>query len=113
MPKDQGKGSNDYVAWLRYVQGNEGRPTRIVICDSDAPGAFKVYRSITANDVMKNPYISGCPACRTVPVRDWNDSRAPVVADHLGIGWVVVCNYCGVLYVITHEAMKEEGKGTT
>jgi hypothetical protein len=34
--------SDDYVAWLRYV--HEGERTRIVVCDSDAPGAFKVYR---------------------------------------------------------------------
>lgn len=35
--------SNDYVAWLRYV--SEGEQTRIVVCDSDAPNAFKVYRT--------------------------------------------------------------------
>ena len=34
--------SDDYVAWLRYVQA--GEQTRIVICSSDQDGAFKVYR---------------------------------------------------------------------
>src|ERR1700758_2884840 len=30
---------DDYVAWVRYTK------TSIVTCDSDAPGAFKVYRA--------------------------------------------------------------------
>ena len=29
---------SNHVAWLRYTERN------IVVCDSDAPGAFKVYR---------------------------------------------------------------------
>lgn len=29
---------DNYVAWLRYVNGT------IRVCDSDSPGAFKVYR---------------------------------------------------------------------
>lgn len=33
-----------HVAWLRYKVGNDGRPTTIHLCDSDSPGAFKVYR---------------------------------------------------------------------
>lgn len=33
----------EHVAWCRYVHAHE-RPTRIVLCDSDAPGAFPVYR---------------------------------------------------------------------
>ena len=33
---------DNYVAWCRYVTSGE-RPTRIVLCDSDAPGAFRVY----------------------------------------------------------------------
>lgn len=34
----------EYVAWCRYVIEHD-KPTRIVLCDSDEPGAFKVYRS--------------------------------------------------------------------
>lgn len=30
--------TSDHVAWLRYTR------TTIQLCDSDAPGAFKVYR---------------------------------------------------------------------
>lgn len=36
----------DHVAWCRYLIEHD-RPTRIVLCDSDEPGAFKVYRSQT------------------------------------------------------------------
>lgn len=35
---------SDHVAWLRYNDHNGARPTTIHLCDSDAPGAFKVYR---------------------------------------------------------------------
>lgn len=34
---------DDYVAWLRY-QHHDGDVTTIHVCDSDAPGAFRVYR---------------------------------------------------------------------
>lgn len=34
----------DHVAWLRYSEYNGTRPATIHLCDSDAPGAFKVYR---------------------------------------------------------------------
>lgn len=32
----------EHVAWLRYDRS--GKVTRIACCDSDAPGAFRVYR---------------------------------------------------------------------
>lgn len=34
---------NDYVAWMQYRRHNG--MTTIHVCDSDSPGAFKVYRS--------------------------------------------------------------------
>lgn len=34
--------AQEHVAWLRYVRAHD-RPTRIQLCDSDTPGAFKVY----------------------------------------------------------------------
>ena len=37
------KEPDNYVAWCRYV--NQPNATRIQLCDSDAPGAFKVYRA--------------------------------------------------------------------
>jgi hypothetical protein len=43
----------EHVAWCRYVTQHE-RPTRIVICDSDAPGAFKVYRPALACGVDRD-----------------------------------------------------------
>lgn len=36
---------SDHVAWLRFNDHNGRRPTTIHLCDSDAPGAFKVYRA--------------------------------------------------------------------
>jgi hypothetical protein len=33
---------DNYVAWLRFKRS--GEYTQVVVCDSDAPGAFKVYR---------------------------------------------------------------------
>ena len=45
--------TDDYVAWLRY-QHHDGDVTTIHVCDSDAPGAFRVYRArgaeVTNND---------------------------------------------------------------
>ena len=34
---------DEYVVWLRFVRG-PGDSKRIVVCDSDEVGAFKVYR---------------------------------------------------------------------
>lgn len=39
----------EHVAWVRYIY-KHGAPTRIVLCDSDAEGAFKVFRSQTVAD---------------------------------------------------------------
>lgn len=33
----------EHVAWCRYIM-RHGNPTRIVLCDSDADGAFQVFR---------------------------------------------------------------------
>lgn len=38
-------GEDDYVAWCRYKYNPEGGIESIVTCDSDAKGAFKVYRA--------------------------------------------------------------------
>lgn len=34
---------DDYVAWMRYQSGENGR-TRILVCDSNDPKAFRVWR---------------------------------------------------------------------
>jgi hypothetical protein len=36
--------SDDYVAWLRTVGATDDLKRHLQICDSDTPGAFKVYR---------------------------------------------------------------------
>lgn len=40
MPQDQA--SVEHVAWCRWIR-QDGKPTRIDLCDSDAEGAFPVY----------------------------------------------------------------------
>lgn len=39
----------EHVAWCRYIT-QEPRPTRIVLCDSNAPNAFRVYHE---HDVLR------------------------------------------------------------
>lgn len=41
-------GGDDYVAWCRYIYDESGDIQTIEACDSDAPGAFKVYRATPA-----------------------------------------------------------------
>lgn len=65
---------NEPVAWLRYVTGHE-RPTRIVVCSSDHPDAFPVYRGTEAQVHTKVVYL----------YRHEDDStqvRAPHINDH-------------------------------
>ena len=35
---------NDYVAWLCFRNRKDNQQPYLAICDSDTPGAFKVYR---------------------------------------------------------------------
>lgn len=42
---DSRVGEDDYVAWCRYTYDSDGSIKTIVTCDSDAKGAFKVYRA--------------------------------------------------------------------
>jgi len=44
-------GARQHVAWLRYNDHNGRRATTVHLCDSDAPGAFKVYREQPKPDV--------------------------------------------------------------
>ncbi len=43
VPIPSPQAEREHVAWLRYII-ESGKPTRVVVCDSDAPKAFKVYR---------------------------------------------------------------------
>jgi hypothetical protein len=45
----QAREGDDYVAWCRYTYDNSGSIKSIVTCDSDAKGAFKVYRAVSPN----------------------------------------------------------------
>jgi hypothetical protein len=35
---------DDYVAWMRFAHRTDNQQPYLQICDSDAEGAFKVYR---------------------------------------------------------------------
>jgi hypothetical protein len=41
---------SEHVAWCRYNDHNGARPVTIHLCDSDAPGAFKVYRAPASSE---------------------------------------------------------------
>lgn len=47
----------EHIGWCRYVTGHE-KATRIVLCDSDAPGAFKVYRSAPTSVPLTDEQIT-------------------------------------------------------
>lgn len=46
---------NDYVAWLRFTESGS-----ILTCDSDAKGAFKVYRE----QALRDSFVNGLNECR-------------------------------------------------
>jgi hypothetical protein len=49
--------TDNYVAWLRYIR--EGERTRIVVCDSDADGAFMAYRHSKSETQLATPSARG------------------------------------------------------
>lgn len=49
---------DDYVAWCRYIYNDGGGIQSIVTCDSDAKGAFKVYRQPDAVSIPTEPEVS-------------------------------------------------------
>ena len=73
---DQPKSEHaDYVGWCRFVVRHE-RPTRLELCDSDADGAFKVYR---------HPETRATPPDRAAPVfrpMHHEDGRQAWYLDH-------------------------------
>lgn len=54
--------NDDYVAWLRYKHHPNG-DTSIHVCDSDAEGAFKVYRQTTPSSVAPTEFDKECVRC--------------------------------------------------
>lgn len=62
----------EHVAWLRYDDHNGMRPTTLHLCDSDAPGAFKVFRTAkreaVAGGVVWQARARGCS--------EWSDVGA-------------------------------------
>lgn len=84
------RNSDDYVAWLRYV--HEGERTRIVVCDSDAKGAFKVYRRFALDPPREPPAKE--PHC-------W----------HRRIGSDGICSDCGKRAAIALDGAEQAAEG--
>lgn len=88
---------DDWVAWLRYDYTNEETTgTTINVCDSDAPGAFKVYRrpAATSSSASAGPppfmVVTVSEDCREISIEHPNSAgfdqvfRAHVaLRDHL------------------------------
>jgi len=55
-PPTAGEGDN-YVAWLRHKHHDDGKVT-IHLCDSDSPGAFKVYRHAAPPATVSEEMVS-------------------------------------------------------
>lgn len=74
--------SNDYVAWLTFRK-KDGTHSggRIRICDSDSPGAFKVYRAAPVSAVLESIDIANELAAKE---QTWNAAmeRAAEIADY-------------------------------
>src|SRR5882762_465745 len=71
---------NNHVAWLRYIR--EGERTRIIVCDSDALGAFQVYRGVnreTKDTWTPQPKVSKgvCEHCGTAIIDNCLRCGAP------------------------------------
>lgn len=58
---------SEHVAWLRYKSDPTGnKPPRIKLCDSDDPGAFKVFRRAAPAQPVIEPVVRFCPGCGLV-----------------------------------------------
>lgn len=92
---------DDWVAWLRYDFTNEETTgTTIRVCDSDAKGAFKVYRAtapasvpvaqpptadaeMVALEIVKSLYNVNCFECSDVFCAHWQSESASIIYDAL------------------------------
>jgi hypothetical protein len=54
---------DDYVAWCRYTYDESGSIKSIVTCDSDAKGAFKVYRAVPDSTARANAIDEAIATC--------------------------------------------------
>lgn len=92
-----------HVAWCRYVTKNE-RPTRIVLCDSDAEGAFPVFRRPHDGECTNDLYA------RSVCEGMWADKCDDVTAlvDALRVVYSLAGENRDVKRIV-HEAIAKHG----
>lgn len=92
-----------HVAWCRYVTKHE-RPTRIVLCDSDAEGAFPVFRRPHDDECTNDLYA------RSVCEGMWADKCDDVTAlvDALRVVYSLAGENRDVKRIV-HEAIAKHG----
>ena len=102
-PTVRQRAPSTHVAWCRYVTKHE-RPTRIVLCDSDADGAFPVFRYPHDDECQNDCYA------RSVCEGMWADKCDDVVA--LVEALRAVYSLAGEnqeVHRIVHEAIAKHG----
>lgn len=116
MTKKTAKVLNEHVAWLRFTgHGSfaDGRMNRLVLCDSDDEGAFKVFRECTVREILEQGAAAmelaerqdkriaeleaarrWIPVSERLPAHDKfvlaavKYSSQPIIAKNTGFGWV-------------------------
>lgn len=76
--------TDNYVAWLRRSGATDDPHRHLVLCDSDSPGAFKVYRRGPSCTVCPGTMEYRCPSCGSTP---GPSGATPVNSAH--------CSICG------------------
>ena len=106
-----------YVAWLRYENHEGQSPTAIHLCDSDEPGAFKVWR----HPSKAEPFAYACPAKCGRLWRDNKDgsmslfgpkSNSCVVCEPMGLDQLVKVYAAPVAQPATEQAEAPRKLGT-
>ncbi len=90
----------EHVAWLRYDDHNGMRPTTLHLCDSDAPGAFKVFRT------AKREAVAVPEGFVLVPVEPTKEMM--MALGHQWISGTAYKTYKGLL-AASQQAAKGEG----
>ena len=94
---------DDYIAWIRYEHYDE-QPTRIMLCDSDEEGAFKVYRHPV---IAREGYVPASEAYTVEQIRKALNIEL--------LNWHGTVNECAVVFTdrvlarLTHPKGEQRG----
>lgn len=70
----------NYVAWCRYITANK-KPARIVLCNSDDEGAFKVYRLTRTHPGIQDSSVPTGDTASPVPADRYEDVHPKELLD--------------------------------